>query len=75
MQKARKSSLSPCYSTNNKENLPIDNFNTPFGLSFKNLEEVRKKKVTQVLFDNSTPKPHQDTKRKNDQSKTDKSVD
>jgi hypothetical protein len=44
MQRVRKNSLSPCYTTANKENLPIDNLTSPIGISFKNLEEARKKK-------------------------------
>ena len=46
MHKVRKNSLSPCYSTANKENFPIDNLISPPGISFRNLEEVRKKKTT-----------------------------
>lgn len=45
MQRLRKSSLSPCYSTSNKENLPIENLTSPIGISFKTLEEARKKKT------------------------------
>lgn len=52
MQKVRKSSLSPCYVNSNKENVQIDNFVTPNGLSFRNLEKERKKvkDVTVDLF-------------------------
>lgn len=45
MQRLRKNSLSPCYTAANKENLPIDNLTSPIGISFKNLEEARKKKT------------------------------
>lgn len=48
MNRLRKTSLSPCYSNMNKENLAIDNANCPIGISFRNLEEVRKKKIIDV---------------------------
>ena len=65
MHKVRKNSLSPCYSTANKENFPIDNLISPPGISFRNLEEVRKKKTTHEPKShlNRTPNGGQDHKK------------
>lgn len=51
MQKGRKSSLSPCYVSSNKENIQLDNFVPPSGLSFRNLEKQRSKKTKDVAVE------------------------
>ena len=64
MHKVRKNSLSPCYSTNNKENVQIQNIQNPTGISFKNLEQARKKKTLdyekekKTINTNRTPPGH-----------------
>lgn len=66
MHRVRKNSLSPCCSTNNKENANFDNIVTPTGISFRNLEQARKKKTIDFERErksavaNRTPPGHQD---------------